>query len=123
MSACDAVVALSANDAVTVGAKPLALVATEAVTSIVSGKPTVTFTSLPTFVTAVSTSLAVPIICKSSSVNDTFSVPVSPSTVKLVAIPVKFEPSPSNEPLNDPLILSELTSSAVTVPVVVKLPV
>jgi hypothetical protein len=45
--------AKSANEAVANGLKAFALVATEAVTSTVSGKLNVTFTSLPTFVTAV----------------------------------------------------------------------
>jgi hypothetical protein len=74
-------------------------------------------------VTAVVISSVVPKICRSSVIRSTSCVPVSPSTVNVVANPVNPEPSPSNEPLNDPLILSELTSSAVTVPVVVKLPV
>ena len=51
-----------------------------------SGKPTVTLTSVPTLVTAVSISFAVPMICKSSVARLTSCVPESPSTVRLVVI-------------------------------------
>ena len=68
-----------------------------------SGKLIVAFTSVPTFVIAVVISLVVPRICKSSSVKDTGEVPESPSTVKVVAIPVKSDPSPWYDPLNEPL--------------------
>ena len=63
----------------------------------------VTLTSLPTFVTAVVISLAVPRTCKSSAVKLTSPVPESPSTVNVVASPVKLEPSPWYDPLNEPL--------------------
>ena len=118
---CDAVVAVSAILAVAVDAKLSAFVAKDAVTVILAGKPTVTFTSLPTFVTAVSISFEVPIICRSSVCKSTSCVPVSPSTVKLVAIPVNPEPSPTNVPLTCPRTskLPEITA----LPVCSKLPV
>ena len=96
LSALLAVPAVKANEAVAVGAKAFALVATEAVTSTVSGRFNVTLTSVPTFVTAVVILSVVPKICKSSAIKSTVCVPVSPSTVKLVANPVNPEPSPSN---------------------------
>jgi hypothetical protein len=99
LSALLAVPAVKANEAVAVGAKAFALVATEAVTSTVSGRFNVTFTSVPTFVTAVVILSVVPKICKSSSVKFTSSVPESPSTVNVEATPVNPEPSPTNEPL------------------------
>ena len=50
-----------------------------------SGNPTVTFTSVPTLVTAVSISFAVPKTWKSSVRSATSCDPESPSTVKAVA--------------------------------------
>ena len=67
------------------------------------GNPNVTFTSLPTLVTAVSISLVVPKICKSSSNKSTSCVPVSPSTVRFVANPVNPDPSPLKEPVKEPV--------------------
>ena len=67
-----------------------------------SGKLRVAFTLVPSFVTAVTISFVVPNICKSSVCKSTSCVPESPSTVKVVAIPDKLEPSPWNEPLNEP---------------------
>ena len=49
------------------------------------GNPTITLTSVPTLVTAVSISLAVPRICRSSVNKSTLAVPVPPSMVRAVA--------------------------------------
>ena len=49
------------------------------------GNPIIALTSVPTLVTAVSISFAVPRICKSSVNRSTFCAPASPSTVKAVA--------------------------------------
>ena len=49
------------------------------------GKPTVTVTSVPDLLTAVSISFVVPTICKSSVKRATSSVPLSASTVRDVA--------------------------------------
>ena len=49
------------------------------------GNPTITLTSVPTLVTAVSISFVVPRICKSSVNSATFCAPESPSTVNSVA--------------------------------------
>jgi len=92
-------VARAATEALSALLALLAKSANEAVTVILLGKPNVTLTSLPTFVTAVSISFVVPMICKSSVCKSTFCVPVSPSTVKVDATPVNPEPSPTNEPL------------------------
>ena len=49
------------------------------------GNPTITLTSVPTLVTAVSISLTVPRICRSSVNKSASPVPVSPSIVRAVA--------------------------------------
>ena len=84
-----------------------------------SGKLIVTLTSLPTLVTAVEISFAVPKNCKSSANRSTSCVaPSSSSIVKLVANPVNPEPSPTNEPV----IVEVPAISPIDAPLILPLP-